>query len=152
MSCSRHKGCSPSSQFMCSVPIPMRKLPTGEPCAGEPHARFGGRGRRKPFPTPIAEMKLKLQVFKDKFLPWCKSVFEREMERAKTKKHQSDQETNTSPESIDKQLAALVKSITPGNLKWLKREMTKAFKAAESKTPHRFNNPLLTVVKGGSHE
>jgi hypothetical protein len=34
-------------------PIPMRKLPTGEPCAGEPHARFGGRGRRKPFPTPI---------------------------------------------------------------------------------------------------
>ena len=30
----------------------MRKLPTGEPCAGEPHARFGGRGRRKPFPDP----------------------------------------------------------------------------------------------------
>jgi hypothetical protein len=22
----------------------MRKPPTGEPCAGEPHARFGGRG------------------------------------------------------------------------------------------------------------
>ena len=22
----------------------MRKLSTGEPCAGEPHARFGGRG------------------------------------------------------------------------------------------------------------
>ena len=38
---------------MCSEPIPMRKPPTGEPCAGEPHARFGGRGRRKPFPTPI---------------------------------------------------------------------------------------------------
>ena len=36
-----------------SEPIPMRKLPTGEPCAGEPHARFGGRGRREPFPTPI---------------------------------------------------------------------------------------------------
>lgn len=36
-----------------SEPIPMRKLPTGEPCAGEPHARFGGRGRRKPFPTPM---------------------------------------------------------------------------------------------------
>ena len=35
-------------------PIPMRKPPTGEPCAGEPHARFGGRGRRKLFPTPIA--------------------------------------------------------------------------------------------------
>jgi hypothetical protein len=31
----------------------MRKPPTGEPCAGELHARFGGRGRRKPFPTPI---------------------------------------------------------------------------------------------------
>ena len=26
------------------APIPMRKPPTGEPCAGEPHARFGGRG------------------------------------------------------------------------------------------------------------
>src|SRR5215208_4893708 len=36
-----------------SEPIPMRKPPTGEPCAGKPHARFGGRGRRKPFPTPI---------------------------------------------------------------------------------------------------
>src|SRR5262245_29542692 len=34
-------------------PIPMRKPPTGEPCAGEPHARFGGRGRQEPFPTPI---------------------------------------------------------------------------------------------------
>src|SRR5215471_18832597 len=31
----------------------MRKLPTGEPCAGEPLARFGGRGGREPFPTPI---------------------------------------------------------------------------------------------------
>ena len=37
-----------------SEPIPMRKPPTGEPCAGEPHARFGGRGRRKPFPPPIS--------------------------------------------------------------------------------------------------
>src|SRR6266508_1092834 len=35
-------------------PIPMGKPPTGEPCAGEPHARFGGRKRRKPSPTPIA--------------------------------------------------------------------------------------------------
>src|SRR5207245_559632 len=35
------------------APIPMRKLPTGEPCAGEPPARFGGRGGREPFPTPI---------------------------------------------------------------------------------------------------
>ncbi len=31
----------------------MRKPPTGEPCAGEPHARFGGRGGRASFPTPI---------------------------------------------------------------------------------------------------
>lgn len=28
------------------VPIPMRKPPTGEPCAGEPPTRFGGRGGR----------------------------------------------------------------------------------------------------------
>jgi len=40
-------------QLCFSEPIPMRKPPTGEPCAGEPHARFGGRGGRKPFPTPI---------------------------------------------------------------------------------------------------
>jgi len=33
----------------------MLKPPTGEPCAGEPHARFGGQGGRKPFLTPIAE-------------------------------------------------------------------------------------------------
>ena len=36
-----------ASQSRCGKP------PTGEPCAGEPHARFGGRGRREPFPTPI---------------------------------------------------------------------------------------------------
>jgi hypothetical protein len=30
----------------------MRKPATGEPCAGEPHARFGGRGGSS-FPTPI---------------------------------------------------------------------------------------------------
>ena len=35
----------------------MRKLPTGELCAGEPHAQFGGRGGRESFPTPIAEAK-----------------------------------------------------------------------------------------------
>ena len=34
-------------------PIPMRKPLTGEPYAGEPHVRFGGRGGREPFPTPI---------------------------------------------------------------------------------------------------
>ena len=43
----------------------MRKLPTGEPCAGEPHARFGGRGRREPFPTPIKfSLRLKVRDFK----------------------------------------------------------------------------------------
>ena len=36
-----------------SEPIPMRKPLTGEPCAGEPHARFGGRGGRESFSTPI---------------------------------------------------------------------------------------------------
>ena len=46
-----HNQCDPC----VSEPIPMRKPPTGEPCAGEPHARFERRGRRKPFPTPIGE-------------------------------------------------------------------------------------------------
>src|SRR5712672_867397 len=32
---------------------PMRKPATGEPYAGEPHVRFGGRGGQKAFPTPI---------------------------------------------------------------------------------------------------
>ena len=41
-----------------SEPIPMRKPLTGEPCAGEPHARFGGRGGRQPFPTPIRFLSL----------------------------------------------------------------------------------------------
>ena len=31
----------------------MRKPPTGEPYAGKPHVRFGGRGGLRPFPTPI---------------------------------------------------------------------------------------------------
>src|SRR5687768_13839538 len=31
----------------------MKKPPTGEPYAGEPPVRFGGRGGHKPFPTPI---------------------------------------------------------------------------------------------------
>jgi hypothetical protein len=33
--------------------VSMKKLPTGEPYAGKPPVRFGGRGRRKPIPTPI---------------------------------------------------------------------------------------------------
>ena len=43
-----HHASSPPSE-----PIPMRKPLTGEPCAGEPHARFGGRGGRASFSTPI---------------------------------------------------------------------------------------------------
>jgi hypothetical protein len=34
-------------------PTPKGKLLTGELCAGEPHAQFGGRGGRQSFPTPI---------------------------------------------------------------------------------------------------
>jgi len=36
----------------------MRKPPTGEPCAGKPPARFGGRGGRKPFPTPTGQRRV----------------------------------------------------------------------------------------------
>src|SRR6202022_4318764 len=31
------------------------QLPTGEPYAGKPPVRFGGRGGRQPFPTPIVD-------------------------------------------------------------------------------------------------
>jgi hypothetical protein len=31
----------------------MKKHPTGEPYAGKPPVRFGGRGERQLFPTPI---------------------------------------------------------------------------------------------------
>ena len=34
--------------------VSMKKPPTGEPYAGKPPVRFGGRGRRKPIPTPIS--------------------------------------------------------------------------------------------------
>ena len=41
----------------CLVPSILSKVtpPTGEPCAGDPHARFGGRGARtqSSLPTPI---------------------------------------------------------------------------------------------------
>ena len=60
-----------------------------------------------------ADMKFKLEIFKDNILPWCKSMFEREMERGKKKTHQSEQKPNTPPESPEQQLLALVKSITP---------------------------------------
>ena len=39
---------------------PMRKPPTGEPCAGKSHARFGGRGGDA-VPTPIGALPLKRQ-------------------------------------------------------------------------------------------
>ena len=35
----------------------MRKPATGEPYAGEPLVRFGGRGGQKAFPTPISLLK-----------------------------------------------------------------------------------------------
>jgi hypothetical protein len=38
----------------------MRKPATAEPCAGDPHARFGGRGGN--FPTPIGETKADVLV------------------------------------------------------------------------------------------
>ena len=44
----------------------MRKQPTGEPCAGELHARFGGRGDvslSDPYPIPVSGH-LKLDIRK----------------------------------------------------------------------------------------
>ena len=36
------------------MPVPMRESMTGEPYAGEPHVRFGGRGGpEEAIPTPI---------------------------------------------------------------------------------------------------
>jgi type I restriction enzyme M protein len=52
----------------------MRKPPTGEPCAGEPHARFGGRGRRKPFPTPIGSREPRLYKDRTAFVADLKAV------------------------------------------------------------------------------
>ena len=46
-----HAPCSPGA----GEPISMEKPPTGEPYAGEPHVRFGGRGGRETFPTPIVK-------------------------------------------------------------------------------------------------
>ena len=45
--------CASPVTYCAGLSIPMWKLSTGEPCAGEPHARFGGRGGRALFPTPI---------------------------------------------------------------------------------------------------
>src|ERR1700729_2212911 len=42
-----------SHSLAISETVSMKKPPTGEPYAGKPPVRFGGRGRRKPIPTPI---------------------------------------------------------------------------------------------------
>ena len=52
---------------MGSEPIPMRKPTTGEPCAGEPHARFGGQGG-KDLPDPYHVIELLIHVENRKFL------------------------------------------------------------------------------------
>jgi hypothetical protein len=41
----------------------MKKLPTGEPYAGKPPVRFGGRGGRQPFPTPIDSMRARVTAY-----------------------------------------------------------------------------------------
>src|SRR5690606_20499970 len=48
-------GCSALGQHMPKLPSPLRGNPsTGEPCAGDPPARFGGRGdANHVLPTPI---------------------------------------------------------------------------------------------------
>ena len=47
------------------------ELPTGEPYAGEPHVRFGGRGdRHQPvFPTPIKKIRHGVARWAGKLLP-----------------------------------------------------------------------------------
>ena len=46
----------------------MRKPQSGEPNAREPHVRFGGRGGREPFSTPIV-IKIRRNADKTKVLP-----------------------------------------------------------------------------------
>jgi hypothetical protein len=46
-------GWSQLTPAVISETVSMQKPPTGEPYAGKPPVRFGGRGRRKPVPTPI---------------------------------------------------------------------------------------------------
>src|ERR1700733_4651116 len=45
-----------SHSLAISETVSMKKPPTGEPYAGKPPVRFGGRGRRKPIPTPISPL------------------------------------------------------------------------------------------------
>ena len=51
--CQAQTGKVAVTQPVASKALPMWKPPTGEPYAGKPPVRFGGRGGRKPFPTPI---------------------------------------------------------------------------------------------------
>jgi hypothetical protein len=45
----------PSHGLRSRETLPMRKPPTGEPCAGKPHARFGGRGAQASLPLSMKE-------------------------------------------------------------------------------------------------
>jgi hypothetical protein len=54
----------------------MRKPPTGEPCAGEPHARFGGRGGYYPSrPLSSAETVEKPQTLDFNGYKYLKSLW-----------------------------------------------------------------------------
>ena len=47
----------------------MRKPPTGEPCAGEPHARFGGRGGvTLPDPYHVAVVKTFGEIIETQYI------------------------------------------------------------------------------------
>jgi hypothetical protein len=53
----------------------MRKPPTGEPCAGEPLARFGGRGGATlpdPYLASICNLKI-TEIIADMF--WISQIF-----------------------------------------------------------------------------
>ncbi len=43
----------PSHRLRAGETLPMRKPTTGEPCAGKPHARFGGRGGKPSRPLSV---------------------------------------------------------------------------------------------------
>jgi len=45
----------PSRCLCAGETLPMWKPTTGEPYAGEPHVRFGGRGGATPLPDPYRE-------------------------------------------------------------------------------------------------
>ena len=51
----------------------MRKPPTGEPCAGEPHARFGGRAGRRKSSRPLSSQAAALSALV-RFLPVQRAI------------------------------------------------------------------------------